>query len=287
MDWFGKIIVDGGGQASANVTATNVVTGAVTTGVTNANGFCEMYLPSMNRYRVVMTGGGTKTVNLGEGEVQYLVLGYNPYSWDSIKNIINAGEAASTFTSGDEFKVVLNDTNQTELTYQCEINKYGLGEVDFIPKTIYVYKQHHTSNTNAGGWNGSDIRTYLNNVFFNMLPSDLQNNISEKRVATSKGTSDNVIVFSQDKIWIPTEVEVLGATSHGASMENAYNVHYSTIFDTQAHRQRGNYWWTASPDISNGGNFCFIYPDGSSPYTNGASNGWGVLPCFRIAPDIQ
>ena len=152
-----------------------------------------------------------------------------------------------------------------------------------------VTKQHHTSNTNAGGWNSSDIRDYLNNTFLLTLPDDLQAVISAKPVKATIGGQSNTLQTAEDKIWIPTEKEVFGQITYSGSAENAVNNMYPIFTDaasrvrTQGANGAAVYVWLASPYIGNSTHFCLVSASGAPSYAY-ASTSYGVLPCFRIAP---
>ena len=159
-----------------------------------------------------------------------------------------------------------------------------------VVRFMMATKQHHTSNTNAGGWNSSDIRNYLNNTFLLTLPDDLQAVISAKPVKATIGGQSNTLQTAEDKIWIPTEKEVFGQITYSGSSENAVNNMYPIFTDaasrvrTQGASGAAVYVWLASPYISNSANFCIVGTSGA-PNADAAGNSRGVLPCFRIAPE--
>ena len=122
-----------------------------------------------------------------------------------------------------------------------------------------------------------------------MLPADLQAVISEKPVKATSGNKVNTITISNDKVWIPTEKEVFGSITYSGSAENAVNINYPIFTDnssrvrTQGANGAAVGVWLASPNFGYTTSFCSVNTSGA-PYGNGASNSYGVLPCFRIAP---
>ena len=286
---YGKLIVltEESSMVGDTVTVRNLITNAVLSGTIGSNGYCEIFLPAFARYKASLNGI-EETFEMGCGETHFLDLGFRTDTWAGIKKIIDAGKAADYINNGDRFEVELT-TGET-LIFEANVNTYGLGEVDFIPTyCMAVTKQHHTSNTNAGGWNSSDIRNYLNNTFLLTLPDDLQAVISAKPVKATIGGQSNTLQTAEDKIWIPTEKEVFGQITYSGSSENAVNNMYPIFTDaasrvrTQGANGAAVLVWLASPSISASTTFCIVYTSGA-PDTHGAGASLGVLPCFRIAP---
>ena len=287
---YGKLIVltEESSMVGDTVTVRNLITNAVMTGTIGSNGYCEIFLPAFARYKASLNGI-EDTFEMGCGETHFLDLGFRTDTWAGIKKIIDAGKAAEYISNGDRFTVELS-TNET-LIYEANVNTYGQGEVDFIPTyCMAVTKQHHTSNTNAGGWNNSDIRNFLNNTFILTLPEDLQAVISAKPVKATIGSQSNTLQTAEDKIWIPTEKEVFGQITYSGSAENAVNNMYPIFTDnasrvrTQGANGAAVSVWLASPGVSNSYNFCTVTASGAPAHYN-AGTSCGVLPCFRIAPE--
>lgn len=287
---YGKLIVytSDTDMVGDTVTVTNMVTGATITGTIGSGGYAEIFLPAFCHYQAELNGV-SDTFEMECGGTHYLNLGFSVATWDGIKNIVNNGKAAEYITNGDQFTVELS--NGETLVYEANVNTYSLGEVDFIPTyCMATTRQQHTSNTNSGGWNSSDLRTYLNNTFLTMLPEDLQAVISTKPVKATIGSQTNSLQTAYDKIWVPTEKEVFGSITYSGSTENAVNSQYPIFTDaasrvrTQGANGSAVYVWLASPYISSSTHFCIVSASGATS-TGAAGSSTGVLPCFRIAPD--
>lgn len=287
---YGKLIVytEDTNMIGDTVTVRNLVTNATITGTIGSSGYAEIFLPAFCHYRATLNGV-SKDFEMECGGTHYLDLGWTTDSWAGIKKIVNAGKASQYINDGDRFTVELS--NNEVLVFEANVNVYGLGEVDFIPTyCMATTKQHHTSNTNAGGWNASDIRTYLNGAFLSMLPADLQEVISAKPVKATIGSQSNTLQTAEDKIWLLTEKEVFGGITYSGSSENAVNRQYPIFTDnasrvrTQGANGSAVTVWLASPYVSNSSTFCNVYTSGA-PAASSASASYGVLPCFRIAPE--
>lgn len=270
---------------------TSMTSGNTWTGTFSTNELTFL-LPNRDRYKLQLKSGSTVLyttyVELGFGECKYMDVGLTTTTWAGIKAIISAGQAANYIHNGDQFTVELSDN--TTLVFEANVNTYGLGEVDFIPTyCLPTGRGMNTSNTNAGGWNACNNRSYLNETFFNMLPADLQAVISTKDVKATQGSQVNTLVTSTDKIWLLSEWEVFGARTYSGSAEDSVHVQYPIFTDANSRiRTLGasgaaTYWWLCSPHISHSSYFCYVNTSGAPDYDY-ASTASGLLPCFRIAP---
>ena len=180
-----------------------------------------------------------------------------------------------------------------------------------------------SDGSSTGGWNGSEMKTWLNGTFFNALPADLRNVITActkytDNIGLSSGTEDAVTATS-DKIWIPAAFEIFGFCEenfHPSSTwgANPYEENKQEQYD---YYKNGNLpirffsdtlldryaWWLRSPLDTNGDNhvlgtlmFCDAtgcswntpVPEDvagklSSRETNADNTGNSFVPCFTIS----
>lgn len=281
---YGKIIVIA--DVTQSGSTVSFVSGSTTlTATVGADGTVEMILPALKRWTVTLDGFSS-AVDLGCGECHAVDLAKDKTTWKGIQNILDAHLETSLLDIGDELTTMIGGT---QYTYQIgAIDLYESHEVIFVPKTCIGTRQHHTSNTNAGGWAQSDIRTYLNGTFKDGLEDDIRNNLKEIEFKSSAGGQSTAITTTTDKIWLPREYEIFGTTTYAANTEAQYCRQYP-IFATQNQRIRTNNgvasnWWEASAYVSNSTYFCDVHADGSANDHN-ASNSYGLVPCFRFTAD--
>ena len=263
-------------------------TGSYSTGTIGSDGYCRKKLAAFKVWTVTFGDFTSDPVYLGCGENHFIECGLTTDNWAGIKRIVDAGKAADYITNGDRFTVEL--TNGETLIYEANVNTYGLGEVDFIPTyCLETARYMNTSNTNAGGWNACNMRSYLNDTFKTMLPADLQAVISIKENQLTQGSQVNTLITSQDYIWLPAEFEIFGARTYSGSAEDSVHRQYP-IFTDAASRVRtlgangaAVGWWESSPNVSASAYFCYVTTSGAAN-SSPASNAYGVAPCFRIAP---
>lgn len=281
---YGKVIVLADATQSGDTCS--FISGSTTlTKAVGADGVVEMILPALQRWTVSLDGYSA-AVDLGCGECHTVNLAQDKTTWRGIQNILEAHREAELLEVGDELNVTIGGV---EYTYQVgAIDLYESHEVIFVPKTCVGARQHHTSNTNAGGWAQSDIRTYLNGDFKNGLPDEIKDNLKSISFKSSAGGQSSAITVTDDYIWLPREYEIFGTTTYAAATEAQYCRQYP-IFATAAQRIRTNNgvaanWWEASAYVSSSAYFCIVYTDGSANGDN-ASNSYGLVPCFRFTAD--
>lgn len=83
--------------------------------------------------------------------------------------------------------------------------------------------QMNTTNTNAGGWDSSLMRTFCNNRLKAALPTVWQSMIKKAKISATAGSQSSLIVVSEDYIYLPCTNEVGGGqsapyTSEGEAM---------------------------------------------------------------------
>lgn len=206
-----------------------------------------------------------------------------------VQAILNSGLESSMLSVGME----MPEITVSGEPMQWVIGNISSGEVIFIPKwCLATIRAMNAALTNVGGWNSSALRTWLNGDFYNSLPSSVKPFIADRTFQTSEGNQSTSLQSATDKIWLPREYEVFGATTHAAATEYTDgNAEQFTIFDTSTNRIKNEGksgaacdWWCSSPFVSSSTGFCIVYANGNAG-GSGASVANGVLPCFRMVPN--
>ena len=159
---------------------------------------------------------------------------------------------------------------------------------------IVELKEINSTATNVGGWEKSEIRTYLNNSFFLKLPTNLQDAIISTKVISGYGSNDTTNFTTNDKIYLLSAREILtdGKTNHISPTDSAYNLsrqldYYSinnvttNNFNLLIKKYDGtnNIWW-----LRNSSNDNFVYISNSGDWYRHLSPNTkqGISPAFRI-----
>lgn len=176
------------------------------------------------------------------------------FSWAGIdRNALKVGaEISETLKNGEAVTFLVMDDGVIGL-------KDCLAEEHCMNKTW----------TNEGGWLACEMRRYLNEDVFALLPDDLQAIIK----ARSFGKQN-------DALWLFSEAEIFGEHIWGKGDEGDKQLEY---FKEPANRVKCDadgdttWWWERSPSASSSSNFCYVCSNGFASSSN-ASNSIGV--CF-------
>ena len=195
----------------------------------------------------------------------------NPITWNEIKEAIAAGKAKELLAVGDYISVMLKDGTHMRIAV-AGIDHYNENEVIFAFKDIMPNeKPMNAEYTNRGGYEASDMRTYLNEELFALLPDDLQEVIKERR---------------GDKLWLFSRREVFGEDSMDYRYKSPEDDKQLPYYEDMANRVKlrngdTDWWWLASPNSANTTNFCCVNLNGLSSH-HYASDSSGVAPGFCI-----
>ena len=145
----------------------------------------------------------------------------------------------------------------------------------------------NSSNTNSGGWGDCARRKWCNEVYLNAMPEILRNAVKEVKIKTSAGNKSTTIVETNDKIFLPSEVEIFGSTSYSVAGEGEQYAYYK---NATANRYKlpkyssssvSSRYFERSPYSGSSTYFCYVGADGNANDGN-ASSANGVAPCLCI-----
>lgn len=204
--------------------------------------------------------------------------GSNPTVWLGQTKTIDSGAL-----QGYHLQLVDLTKNRYERTSGAGYSQGVFQFVEILPND-YVMNQTETS---AGGWAQSYMKTTIMPEIFNLLPDDIKNIITEVKVGgfDKSQTPLSALIYSDNKLFLPSEYEMLGTTT--ASSVNAkeglsqlewyktHNVAKERISDTD------NMYWLRTPGET-GNLFYTIEADGSLLLHSANAVQVGVAPCFAI-----
>ena len=125
----------------------------------------------------------------------------------------------------------LGETNAYELASWCReplrmefcgTDRYRLAggtsakaKISFIANNLLTGRGYwmNSTNTNAGGWDASLMRTFCNTRLLNALPIQWRNILKTVKVNASAGSQSTEIVISEDKIYLAANTEIGGYTT--------------------------------------------------------------------------
>ena len=201
-------------------------------------------------------------------------------SWEAIIAACQSGSVPDSWAVGDSKMMTINGSD-----YQIDIigknhDTYTAGGT--APLTFQMHDCYGTkyamnsSNTNSGGWTSCAMRSTHLPAILALMPTEVQNGIREVNKLTSAGSQSSTINTTADKLFLLSEIEIFGRTTHSKSGEGSQYAYYSAG-NSKVKNLSGsaNRWWERSPRGSTSTDFCRVDSSGSAS-ANDASNSRGV-----------
>lgn len=149
----------------------------------------------------------------------------------------------------------------------------------------------NSTNTNAGGWPATSMRTYVNNDIYNALPSELKNGIIDTYVVSGHGSSHSANFTSTDKLYLLSTKEVWGKegtsnvinydTTDAYTRQLDYYKDQGVTTSNYSGAKKNGYWWLRAAPSNYIAGFYFVNTYGGWTSIN-ANYSYGVAPAFRI-----
>lgn len=245
----------------------------------------------------------------------------NDASWAEIQQAAQSCRASDYWNVGDRKEITLNGTCRARTFDNYKVYAYILGfnhnaelegnntihfQIGFDAlengNHIALCDSYYTSGTrfcmnntyrNAGGWNGSLMRTTTIPEFINCLPSDLQSVLKavNKYTDNTGNTSDVAanVTATQDKVFLLSEYEVFGTRTYANQYEQNSQAQYdyykngnSKIIYNDQNTGTSVRWWGRSAFYNNTQSFCYVGEDGNTSGAINADRSYGFAPAFVV-----
>ncbi len=254
--------------------------------------------------------------NTNQGKKFNGVLGIEEYkapdfatdSWETIIAKVKAGNG-SEYAVGSTKEVDLGTTYgthtlrvaNTSTPSECSTTGFSQTACGFVLEFADIITNHkmNDTNTNAGGWPSTSMRTFVNNDIYNALSDEIKNAIIDTTVVSGFGPDDTANFTSTDKLYLlaPGEVysdwktitingEPLYDTAKNLTRALDYykNLGVTTINSSGAGKKNetyDSYWWLRTATAITGSYFYDVSNNGDwsnydANYTGGAA------PAFRL-----
>lgn len=267
----GAISAVSGNTAAATVSVSgNTVT---VTGKANGSATITISVAAGTNY----TAPASKTCAV---TVSFLKDNFADNDWSAIIAACHSGSVPSTWVVGNSKTMTINGTS-----YQIDIigknhDTYASGGK--APLTFQLHdcyadtKAMNSSNTNSGGWTSCAMRSTHLPAILALMPTEVRSGIREVNKLTSAGSQSSTINTTADKLFLLSEVEIFGSTSHSAAGEGTQYDYYKAG-NSKVKNRNGSAanWWERSPHASNSTRFCLVSGNGIADYRY-ASNAYGV-----------
>ena len=222
----------------------------------------------------------------------------NNNSWEVIKQVCEAGQAADYWSLGDT-KTDTGTDNVTRTFRICDMSgMYGKNvvfeQVELTESGIVWNASSNTDDNSCyNNYNISDMRNTALPALLANYSSDLQTTITNTTYKVAKNGTANPMVLLDltDKLFLPAEREIFGTQSYSVTDEwnalSRFALYALSANDNATFRKKykpstptsANAWWERSPGAGNTRYVCDVSNYGSAYYylANGDSR---VAPCF-------
>lgn len=259
---------------------------------TEISGTWTFDIPSYGDWIITSVLGSntaTTTVNISASTatLNYVNSVFSNNDWSAIASSCKSGSVPSTWAVGDSKSMTIDGVD-----YQIDIigknhDSYsdggGVAPLTFQMHTSFNTKYVMNSSSRDGNsWGGCLMRTATLSSILNSMPIEVQNAIREVNKFTSEGANSSTISTTADKLFLLSEVEVLGTTTYSFSGEGSQYSYYSAGNSAIKTVNDSNYaWWLRSPRMNYDYQFCRINSSGSASSNNCTSEyGLSCAFCF-------
>lgn len=199
------------------------------------------------------------------------------YGWnlgDEIEIVLKNGWIIHPQIIGINHDTLSSDhTSKAGLTLQMR---------ELLPNTY----QMNTTPRNSGGWPVMSLRTSTMTELFDLLPDEWQTIVlTVDKLSMNAGKSYTETVTSQDKLFVPSRIELTGTT--GIAQYDTEGIQYEfwkgkgTTDRVKYKDTKATSWWTRTPGYDNVGTFVYIFSSGDV-FTYGCTSLFGVSVCFCV-----
>ena len=211
-------------------------------------------------------------------------------------------KAKAAMDAGTKFSVKLTDGKT--LTY-CIIginhdnlaDGSGKAGLTFLTTSTTISSRMNASDTNAGGWEKSELRAKMNSgEIWNLMPSDFQSKVKPVRKLTNNvgggdanknaavtATSDKLFLLSYSEI-VPTSYWASSYpwTSSEGTQYEAFKGKVTNNYNSNSAIAIGNFWWERSASPGYSGTFLIVSSNGDPSIDNYATYSYCVCPAFSF-----
>ncbi|WP_308283373.1 DUF6273 domain-containing protein [Bifidobacterium pluvialisilvae] len=253
------------------------------------------------------------------------------YSWDELSRIstqisnassdsealdiaerFNLTDASGKLSSAQTKDVQLTDGTSIPVRiagFRQDVASDGsLAGITFIASTSLTTRSMNSSKNSNGGWQQSNMRSWLNDNLLDQFDSDVRNHIvTARKPSNGVGVTDDPrsVTTSEDKIWLPSLTEIGGTiprsdyeqgseyvadvfNAEGAAKDGPQYQLFSNLGVNQSDpsgvlRPSNNHgWWLRSASPRRDGRFMTIRSDGTPGYGADADDDGNVMIGFCL-----
>ena len=140
----------------------------------------------------------------------------------------------------------------------------GKAPLTFFCSDLPNIKKRMNEDTNEGGWQNCEMRTFVNGELLNALPDELTAIVKNVNKISDGGVDNKTLITTVDKVWIASYDEVgftssaLGLLGQGALYKDIFSANKSTRVKTIIDDTSAGGWWLRSSSYADSGSTLFI-----------------------------
>lgn len=208
--------------------------------------------------------------------------GYIKDSWTTIGENAANGTASSVYQIGARKEIPITLSDGTTTTADVEIIAFnhddladgsGKASITFFCKDLpNILKGMNSTSNAAGGWQSSEIRTFINGELIGAFPSELKSLIKPVYKISDGGAGNKTLITTTDSCWLASYDEV-AFTSNSNSLSGQGEAYSSVFYGDKESRKKyivddteTGGWWLRSTYYTTSSNTMFwrVQKSGSS-----------------------
>ena len=210
-------------------------------------------------------------------------------------------KAKAAMDAGTKFSMKLTDGKTLEyriigINHDDLADGTGKAGLTFLTTSTGINSRINATNTNAGGWEASELRAKMNSgEIWNLMPSDFQSKVKSVRKLTNNvgggANKDAAVTATTDKLFLLSYSEIVPtsywassypwSSSEGSQYE-AFKGKVTNNYNSNSAIAIGDSWWERSVYPGDSTSFLSVnsYGDPSSNYS--ATYSGCVCPAFSF-----
>ena len=209
-------------------------------------------------------------------------------------------KAKAAMDAGTKFSMKLTDGKTLQyriigINHDDLADGTGKAGLTFLTTSTTISSRMNATETNAGGWEKSELRTKMNSgEIWNLMPSDFQSKVKAVRKLTNNvgGTDKNAAVTAtSDKLFLLSYSEIVPTsywassypwTSSEGTQYEAFKGKVTNNYSGNDCLKIGNGWWERSANPNYSIDFLLVGSNGDPSLNNGAPCSYCVCPAFSF-----
>lgn len=205
---------------------------------------------------------------------------FSDATWTQIIKACQTNRVPDTWNVADQNIMVINGANYIIDIIGKNHDTYtsgGTAPLTFQMHDLYATKyQMNSSATNSGGYDSTAMHTTHLPAIMNLMPAEVKTAIKQVNKKSSAGSQSSTIETIACNLFLLSEVEIFGSTTHSKSGEGTQYAYYKAG-NSKIKNLSGSAvsWWERSPFGRDSAFFCCVYGGGAAG-TEDASSSRGV-----------